>query len=93
MQPRYALHRQCIGVHRLYDIRSLILPNPGNEIPKPDPRLQHKDTPLPSSPTPQGTSLGADNRQCCGGSDVPAKLAMRVDKSQHVKGLVHLLVG
>ena len=23
MQPRYALHRQCIGVHRLYDIRSL----------------------------------------------------------------------
>ena len=24
MQPRYALHRQGIGVHRLYDIRSLI---------------------------------------------------------------------
>ena len=24
MQPRYALHRQCIGVHRLYDIRSLL---------------------------------------------------------------------
>ena len=23
MQPRKALHRQCIGVHRLYDIRSL----------------------------------------------------------------------
>ena len=23
MQPSYALHRQCVGVHRLYDIRSL----------------------------------------------------------------------
>ena len=27
MQPREALHRQCIGVHRLYDIRSLTEPN------------------------------------------------------------------
>ena len=26
MQPRRALHRQCIGVHHLYDIRSLVLP-------------------------------------------------------------------
>ena len=25
MQLRQALHRQCIGVHRLYDIRSLVL--------------------------------------------------------------------
>ena len=24
MQPRYALHRQCIGVHCLYDVRSLV---------------------------------------------------------------------
>ena len=31
MQPRYALHRQCIGVHCLYDIRSLVSGYIGNE--------------------------------------------------------------
>ena len=28
MQPRRALHGQCIGVHHLYDIRSLGHPSP-----------------------------------------------------------------
>ena len=38
VQPREALHRQCIGVHRLYDIRSLYT-QPTSQTPSSYPAL------------------------------------------------------